>query len=171
MGNHINLPYARDYSRVNFTHSAGLSKPVLINKVFSVKMFPIECFLDCIILMCASVLCHSLWMEPSTVIDRVYSFLKVPVEDISKQNIRATCFHSIIMPLLSQIYLGLVPILFFSLFGNNLRKEKKNPLSHSGVRGDLKLLKHTLLGRYNCFWLRITSIIQKCIQTTFQFSI
>lgn len=125
MGNHINLPYTRDYSHVNFTRSAGLSKPVLINKVFSVKMFPIECFLDCIILMCASVLCHSLWMEPSTVTDRVYSVLKVPVEDISKQNIRATCFHSIIMPFLSQTYLGLVPVLVFSLFGNNLRKEKK----------------------------------------------
>ena len=68
----------------------------------------------------------------------MYNFFKVPVEDISRQNIRATCFHSIITPFLSQTYLSLVPVLFFfSFFGNNLRG-KKNPFSHSGVRGDLK---------------------------------
>lgn len=104
LDNYINWPYTRDYSNLNFTNLAGLSKSVLIHKFFSVKLFHIEWFLDSVIMICRSVLCHFPWTDLFTVNDRVYNFLQVPVEDISKQNIVTTCFHSILTPFLSQTF-------------------------------------------------------------------
>lgn len=155
---------------LNFTNLAGLSKLVLINEVLSAEIFT-KSFLGWIILIVPqfSVTFHgwSLQQKPA----QSLQFCRVPVEDISRQNIRATCFHSIITPFLSQTYLSLVPVLFFFLSLGIIWGEKKTPFNHSGVRGDWKWLKDTLHWRCNCFWLRITNIIQKCIQTTFQFSI
>lgn len=44
MVSHINLPYTREYSNINVTNLAGLSKLVLTNEVLSVEMLHKELF-------------------------------------------------------------------------------------------------------------------------------
>lgn len=113
LDNHINLADTRDYINLNFTI---LNFQVhLINEVFSVEIVHMECFLNWIILiMCLSSL--SLFMDGAFYSKwQSLQLLKVLVEDISKQNIIATCFHSIITPFLSQTFLILAPVLFFLL--------------------------------------------------------
>lgn len=113
MGKSYQFAILRDYSNINFTNLAGLSKLVLINEVLSAESSE---FWAELLQLCHSSL--SLFMDGTNRNDfRVYNFCRVPVEDISRQNIRATCFHSNHNSLPQPNLFSLVPVLFFSFFG------------------------------------------------------